>query len=79
MANAGDAQAWGYQEASSPDDLLARYRDQWAAVHASDVLAGACWTQLTDTYQEANGLLRFDRTPKVPLADLAEATRGFAR
>lgn len=67
---------WGYQRASSADDLLDRYRALWAAVHASTALAGACWTQLTDTYQEANGLLRMDRTPKVPSDDFAAATRG---
>src|SRR3712207_7152696 len=43
---------WGYADATSPEDLLARYRAQWAAVHGSTALAGACWTQLTDTYQE---------------------------
>ena len=68
--------AWGYTTASSPDDLLRRYREQWRAVHDSPGLAGACWTQLTDTYQEVNGLLRADRTPKVPLDDVAAATRG---
>jgi hypothetical protein len=69
-------EAWGYATASSTDDLLGRYRAQWAAVHASTALAGACWTQLTDTYQEANGLLRMDRTPKADLDDLSRATRG---
>lgn len=67
---------WGYQRATSPEDLLDRYRALWAAVHESSGLAGACWTQLTDTYQEANGLVRMDRTPKVPPDDLAAATRG---
>ena len=67
---------WGYQRARSPEDLLERYRSLWAAVHASTALAGACWTQLTDTYQEANGLLRMDRSPKVAVEDLATATRG---
>lgn len=72
-----DEQAtWGYTRATSADDLLRRYAEQWRAVHDSDVLAGACWTQLTDTYQEANGLLRMDRTPKAPLDALAAATRG---
>ena len=68
--------SWGYGDAASPAELVTRYRDLWAAVHASDVLAGACWTQLTDTYQEVNGLLRADRTPKADPADLAAATRG---
>ncbi|NYJ05773.1 glycoside hydrolase family 2 protein [Petropleomorpha daqingensis] len=67
---------WGYADARSPEDLLERYRAQWAAVHASDALAGACWTQLTDTYQEVNGLLTADRVPKVDPEDLRRATEG---
>jgi hypothetical protein len=74
---AGDG-TWSYATAADADDLLRRYRDQWAAVHASTALAGACWTQLTDTYQETNGLLRADRSPKVPLERIAAATRGRA-
>ena len=49
--------------------------DVWDAVRASTALAGACWTQLTDAYQAVNGLLRANRTPKVPLDDVAAATR----
>jgi beta-galactosidase/beta-glucuronidase len=67
---------WGYADARSPEDLLERYRAQWAAVRASDGLAGACWTQLTDTYQEVNGLLTADRVPKVDPEDLRRATEG---
>jgi hypothetical protein len=67
---------WGYAEARSAEDLLGRYRELWAAVHASEALAGACWTQLTDTYQEVNGLLTADRRPKCDPAALRAATRG---
>jgi beta-galactosidase/beta-glucuronidase len=67
---------WGYADARSPEDLLERYRAQWAAVRASDGLAGACWTQLTDTYQEVNGLLTAQRVPKVDPEDLRRATEG---
>lgn len=66
---------WGYDNAESAEELLHRYRAQWAVVHASD-LAGACWTQLTDTYQEVNGLLTMDRVPKVDAARIEAATRG---
>jgi beta-galactosidase/beta-glucuronidase len=69
-------EGWGYADATSADDLLARYRDQWAAVRASDALAGACWTQLTDTYQEVNGLLTMEREPKCDLQALRRATLG---
>jgi beta-galactosidase/beta-glucuronidase len=68
---------WGYgQPARSPDDFLRRYRNLWAAVNASTGLAGACWTQLTDTYQEINGLLTADRTPKADLNLLHAALHG---
>jgi beta-galactosidase/beta-glucuronidase len=69
---------WGYERADSGEDLLRRYGALMAAVHASD-FAGFCYTQLTDTYQEANGLLSADRRPKAPLAELAAATRGASR
>ena len=45
----------------------------------SELLAGFCYTQFADTYQEANGLLYADRTPKFPIEQIAEATRGSTR
>jgi hypothetical protein len=42
------------------------------------LLAGFCYTQFADTYQEANGLLYADRTPKFPMAKIAAATSGPA-
>jgi beta-galactosidase/beta-glucuronidase len=72
----GEEVGWGYADARSADDLLTRYRDLWAAVHASEALAGACWTQLTDTYQEVNGLLTADRQPKCDPEALRAATTG---
>ena len=47
-----------------------------AVIRQLPLLAGFCYTQLTDTYQEANGLLFADRTPKAPIEDIALATRG---
>lgn len=37
---------------------------------ASPVIQGFCYTQLTDVEQEINGLLTFDREPKVPLTEI---------
>jgi hypothetical protein len=45
-------------------------------VRTLPTLAGFCYTQFTDTYQEANGLLYADRTPKAPFDQIAEATTG---
>ena len=64
---------WGYQEADSPEKLLEVYAAMIKAI--SGGLAGFCYTQLTDTFQEQNGLLYMDRSPKVLLEDLAKATR----
>ena len=71
--------AWGYSTVASVDELAARYRALLEAVHAIDRLAGFCYTQLADTYQEVNGLLRADRTPKLPLEVVAAATRGSGK
>ena len=36
----------------------------------------ACWTQLTDTYQEVNGVVDMARQPKMPVDAVRKATRG---
>jgi hypothetical protein len=40
------------------------------------LLSGFCYTQFADTYQERNGLLYADRTPKFPIERIAQATTG---
>jgi hypothetical protein len=67
---------WGYTRAENSADLAARYTRLLDAVHSLTLLAGFCYTQFADTYQEANGLLYMDRTPKFPLEEIARATRG---
>jgi len=59
--------AWGYSTASSAEDFAARLGALLDAVRASTVLAGFCYTQLTDTLQETNGLVTDAREPKLPL------------
>jgi beta-galactosidase/beta-glucuronidase len=71
-----DGSTWGYSESSSIDDFRRRYTALLAAVRSLGLLAGFCYTQFADTYQEANGLLYADRTPKIPLAELAAANGG---
>ncbi|HTV01180.1 MAG TPA: glycoside hydrolase family 2 TIM barrel-domain containing protein, partial [Luteitalea sp.] len=69
---------WGYSATAGEEQLARRYAELIEAVRACDALAGFCYTQFTDTYQEANGLLRADRTPKIPIAQIARVT-GSAR
>jgi beta-galactosidase/beta-glucuronidase len=63
--------AWGYSQASSAEDFAERVGSLVEAVRSSGVLAGFCYTQLTDTMQEANGLCDENRVPKLPTADIA--------
>ena len=42
-------------------------------------MAGFCYTQLTDTVQETNGLLTEDRQPKLPLEELRRIISRPAR
>jgi hypothetical protein len=67
---------WGYSRARTPDDFAARYAMLLETVRTLPLLTGFCYTQFTDTYQEANGLLYMDRKPKFPLEQIAIATRG---
>jgi beta-galactosidase/beta-glucuronidase len=70
------ADAWGYSSARDADDFGARVAGLIGAVAGSTALAGFCYTQLADTGQETNGLLRDDRTPKVPIELLRSAIAG---
>ncbi len=70
---------WGYARAKSPEDFAERYAELLAAVRAIPLFSGFCYTQFADTYQEANGLLFADRTPKFPLHEIAMATAGAGR
>ena len=47
-------------------------------MNSLSLFSGFCYTQFTDTYQEANGLLRANRTPKFPLVDIYRATRALS-
>jgi beta-galactosidase/beta-glucuronidase len=58
--------AWrGYSVVEDEDALVARYEELITAILGCRTIAGFCYTQLTDTEQETNGLLWADRTPKV--------------
>ena len=76
IALAKEQGAWGYSRSDSSEELIHRYSTLLATVRSLPALAGFCYTQFTDTYQEANGLLYADRTPKAPFEQIAQATSG---
>lgn len=74
-ATMSDSVSWaGYGSVSDEKALLDRVSALVGAL-TSDGLAGYCYTQLTDTLQEANGLLTESRVPK---ADIGALRRIFA-
>lgn len=73
---ASDWEGWGYAGVDSPEALLNSYANLTGAIYACKEVQGFCYTQLTDVEQEINGLLTFDRRPKVPLEKIREITLG---
>ena len=67
---------WGYSTAADAEDFRSRLEAILSAVRASPVLSGFCYTQLTDTRQEKNGLCDENRVPKLPAEVIAALVRG---
>lgn len=65
-----DWDGWGYSGAKDDEDYLQRLQAVIRPMYISPVIEGFCYTQLTDVEQEINGLLTYDRVPKVPLTDI---------
>ncbi|QDU33438.1 Evolved beta-galactosidase subunit alpha [Poriferisphaera corsica] len=68
--------SWGYTNASDTKDFAQAYMLLLRFANKKDLFGGFCYTQLTDTYQEANGLLKMDRTPKIPIEMINKMTTG---
>jgi beta-galactosidase/beta-glucuronidase len=71
----GIQREWGYSVAENDEDFYGRFRALMEVVNKTALFSGFCYTQFADTFQEANGLLCADRTPKVALDRIAEATQ----
>ncbi len=65
-----DGEAWGDSSASDATAFEDKLCALVTAVRQSAPLAGFCYTQLTDTRQEANGLCDDRRRPKLPVATI---------
>ena len=73
---ARDGVTWGYSTCADGSELATHYERLLRAVRSVGLLSGFCYTQFTDTYQEANGLLYADRTPKFAIERIRAATCG---
>ncbi len=76
LALHGTAGAWGYSVCLTAQEMEEKLTRLFGVVRNLTVLAGFCYTQLTDTYQEQNGLLRSDRTEKLPLEVIRALVTG---
>jgi beta-galactosidase/beta-glucuronidase len=67
---------FSYTRTSSETQYAALLGDLFAALRASPLVAGFCYTQFMDTAQETNGLLFADGKPKLPLESIHRIVTG---
>ena len=69
-----DDEGWGYGDKVSSEELyVKRLSSLIKVIREMDYICGFCVTQLTDTYQEINGLMDFDRNYKANKEKLRKA------
>lgn len=72
-------QSWGYGQApASAQEWIERFRGLVDRLLDDPRMFGYCFTQLTDVFQEKNGIARFDRAPKFDLELLRSIHAGIA-
>lgn len=71
--SADTAKTWGYSRTETATAFAQRFTSLLHLARSLELFAGYCYTQFADTYQEANGLLHADRTPKIPIEQIALA------
>jgi hypothetical protein len=67
---------WGYSRYDDIDEYRRRTCALIDAARSTAMFSAFCYTQFADTFQEANGLLFDDRTPKLPLEMIRAAVTG---
>jgi hypothetical protein len=61
-----DTESWGYgQRVSDEEDFYTRFAGLVGVLLDNPLMFGYCYTQLTDVFQEENGIYRFDRATKL--------------
>ena len=71
-----EQRSWGYCEADSCAAFTKKLRELFDAVRTCPLVDGYCYTQLTDVETEQNGLLAYDRTPKLPRETICAILNG---
>ncbi|HVF29217.1 MAG TPA: glycoside hydrolase family 2 TIM barrel-domain containing protein [Pyrinomonadaceae bacterium] len=68
-----------YASVQTPEEFLEKYEGLMGGIASLDFLSGFCYTQLTDIEQEINGLLTYDRKPKLAPESVAAIHRELFR
>lgn len=74
-----EALSWGYgQRVTNVEELYARYEGLTRVLLEDPEMFGYCYTQLTDVFQEKNGIVDFARGRKLDLGRLREVQQQVA-
>ncbi|MEO7586993.1 MAG: glycoside hydrolase family 2 TIM barrel-domain containing protein [Arachnia sp.] len=72
-----DDDSWGYgQRPATEDEVHARIEGLTRVLDQNPLMFGYCYTQLTDVFQEKNGIYAFDRSEKF---DMERVRANFVR
>lgn len=73
-----DKSGWGYgKSVRSAHDFLKKYKGMLDFISEHEEMCGFCMTQLTDVYQEKNGLFTMERKEKVPVDEVRKLHEKF--
>lgn len=76
---AKDEDSWGYGERPKTiDEFYERFEGLCGALLDNPMMFGYCYTQLTDVYQEQNGVYGFDRSEKFDMKRIREVQQRVA-
>ena len=67
---------WGYANADSDEEFEEKYKEVVDSLLTSPLVQGFVYTQLCDVEQEINGLLTYDREPKLPMEKIRAINQG---
>jgi beta-galactosidase/beta-glucuronidase len=76
ISYAGGGATWGYATVTTDEEYAARLEDIFDALRACPGVVGFCYTQFIDTVQEANGVVRSNLEPKLPLEQMRRIVTG---
>jgi len=71
-----EQEGWGYTSATDSNSFARQLEGVFRPMYRSPLVQGFCYTQLTDVEQEINGLLTYDRRPKLLLETIHKIVTG---